>query len=50
MPVASVPDTTLPMEIHYTQKEKGLRPQKRKKGHTVLKNARKYESFLQVEE
>ena len=30
MPVASVPDTTIPMEKLYTQKWKGLTPQKKK--------------------
>ena len=29
MPVASVPDTTLPMEIWHTQYKKGLRPHKK---------------------
>ena len=31
MPVASVPYTTLPMEMWYSYNEKGLRPQKRRK-------------------
>ena len=45
MPVASVPDTTIPMEIHYTQNEKGLRPQKRKKGN-IEKMQENMEAFF----